>query len=276
MKKMFFLIALLGFCYWFVPAYKRVTHGFRMAKFRLEWPHVAAWECEPESAEEQKKIEAILHQPFRYLGRGLQSNAFLSRDGQYVLKLFRFDQCALPHKKWEKAKHSKPFPANVSRNFNSFKLVYDRLKERSGLIYLHLNPKKLNVESISITDRRGRSHQIDPTKDRFVIQKKGQLLLHVLRKSLKNGSTKQILESYVDLLDVFKKAGLANQDPNIRGNFGVLHGQVFPIDTGCFYEDPEAALADVPKFSQAMSLYLEQQLPEANLVAKRLFFPQND
>lgn len=245
--RIIFLGILLAFCYWIPFAYKRANLTLRITKCRIEWPKVAAWEVEVPS--EKKALE----QSYSYFSKGRQAYVFLSEDGNYILKLFRFDQCTLP--KIKKKRRETPFPANVPRTFNSCKLIYDQMKEESGLVYIHLNPKRLAVPHIVVKDRIGLKHKIDPERDRFVIQRKGELLLPALKKG---ENVAPLVESYFALIHRFCELGIANEDQTMSKNFGILDGKVFPIDTGCFYENADYAKKDVENFTRRMNRWLEK------------------
>src|SRR5581483_5199999 len=79
-KLLIFVGILIGvdrFCY-------TQTKGFRPDKITDTLPNVDTWET-PLSEEAQ----AVLDQPFRLLGCGAECYAFLSADGEYVLKFFK-------------------------------------------------------------------------------------------------------------------------------------------------------------------------------------------
>ena len=76
---------IIALCFLSFPfLYKSFFCPFSADKFKLDLPYNAKWEVE------QIPIDSILSQRFYFLGKGLQSFAFISEDGCYVLKVFRF------------------------------------------------------------------------------------------------------------------------------------------------------------------------------------------
>src|SRR5262249_10626680 len=126
------------------------------------------------------EIASILNQSFSYFAKGQQSFVFLSADGQYVLKLFRFYTSKIPYgrrietllKQWvdPTVQPRNSFAFDVQTNFDSCKTASDLAPDPTGLIYIHLNPRSLPL--LHLKDRLGRTHSIDPAKYRFVLQKK--------------------------------------------------------------------------------------------------------
>lgn len=267
MVRLISLFVVIFFCFWFPKASKRVTHGFRLAKCRLEWSTVPQWEADPLPAEKEQEIRAILEKPFTYLAKGDQSFVFLSQDGNYVLKLFHFNQCKIAlgkklknqWKKWTKGHEIEEFlfKESVTRTFESYKLTYDLAKDLAALSYIHLNPKKTSLPVISIRDRLGRSYRIDPAQYRFILQKRAEPIRPTLSKALQSGSADPLIFSLFSLFKKLGDLGLANRDPKISRNFAYLNGEAIVIDAGSFFYDPIRAKEDANHFSLRFQNFLE-------------------
>jgi hypothetical protein len=255
-------LGLTIFCFWLPGAYKRVTHGFRPAKCQLEWPAVASWdspECDP----------TLLEQPFTYLAKGGQSYVFLSKDKAYVLKLFRFNACTIPigrklknqWKKWVKGRGVEIFPMkeSVPNALGAYKLAFDRAQDLTGLVYVHLNPKKGSLPIIRVKDRIGRSYQIDPAKYRFVLQRRAEPFLLTLDKAEKDGSAQPLIDSCLSLFKKIGDLGLFNRDPIIARNFAFLDGRAVMVDAGSLYEDPAHAQENSDQFCDRFMELLEKR-----------------
>lgn len=192
-------------------------------------------------------MDEILSHPFSYMAKGKQSYVFLSEDKKMVLKLFRFDACRVPFgqifvrnmRKWlgMRPKHFLPLEVEIEKNFTSCKLAYTLAAKQTGLIFVHLNPKECGLPLLTLRDRLGRSHKIDPAKYRFIIQKKIEPFLDTFARN----QLDTCIASYTTLLNELAEAGLVNLDPKIGRNFGFLEGRAVQIDVGNFVYDPDRA-----------------------------------
>jgi len=241
---LFFL--LLSLPLWVPSTYRRTTHAFRPAKCLIDWPFVAEWETPPL---QDAEILNVLQRPFTYLSKGAQSYVFLSADGKYVLKLFRYDTCRFPfgrltaekicHLAHVKPRHYVPAEEKIPFTFNSCMLAYRLAQKQTGLAYIHLNPKE-GLPVLNLVDRLGRSHKIDPAHYRFALQRKAECF------DCHN------IESLRQLLNELSSIGLLNTDPKLRRNFGYLDGHVVVIDFGNFIYSPEKAKGQVAIFENKL------------------------
>jgi len=243
MIQILFIVGLL-----FIPGlYHHYGTPFRLSKVSVDWPYDPAWEVGDESAE----ISSILSEPFTFLGKGVQSFAFASNDGKYVLKCFRFDACKMPQarkialwvKTWiGKRQRKDNRPAEI---FKACKLTFDQLQEETGLLWIHLNLKPGN--KIKVYDAFGRSHWIDPAKNRFVLQKRAVRLMTALEKATEN-EQKEIFASFVQLLKALEEKGIATTDSKLRSNFGMMDGRAVQIDFADNVYDPLSAHKNTEHF----------------------------
>lgn len=259
--KIFLALFLCMTTLWIPVTYKRISHPFRHAKCYVNWPYVQEWETKADEA-----VIGLLQQPFSYLGKGKQSYVFESRDQKVVLKLFRFDLNKAPFgqlavkkmRHWFglRQKHDLPAAYKIVKNFNSCHWVYKLAKEQTGVIFAHLNPKP-GLPMIRLKDRLGKSHTVDPNKYRFVLQKKAIPLLTALRNA---SDTAPIIENFSKLLCEMADLGLANLDPTMGKNFGVLGGRVILMDIGnCAYV-PEKAGEQIKYYEGRLQAWVEKNL----------------
>jgi hypothetical protein len=269
LKKVLLLLLITTFTFWFPTAYKRWTHAFRPAKCLVDWPHVPEWEIEPLSPEKQKEIIELLNEPFSYLGKGAQSYVFLSRDQKYVLKLFRYDRCRMPlgqqlvrqTRKWigarEKIFLTPEF--KIAKNFTSCKLAYSLAQKQTGVVFVSLNPQKNHLPLITLKDRLGRTHKIDPALYRFALQKKAEPFLPTFYAHIDN--VQPLFDSYITLLNELASLGLVNLDPSMGRNFGFLDGRAIQIDFGNFIYCPEHAATAAAPFEHSLRKWLKKRIP---------------
>jgi hypothetical protein len=216
------------------PLYRfceKQTDGFSLAKVTFPL------------GEETEFSEAFpaISQKFHYLAKGGQCFAFLSEDGQTVLKLlhppfaprflkpfsFAMKKIAYAEKKWE-------------RDTTSYVIARDELKEASGILVVHLNKSSNINKKVMIFDKLGISHEIDLDAHAFILQKKVDLLFPVLEEKIRMQDTleaKHLLKQMVDLLKMRCNKGIFDEDPRLHKNLGIAEGKAFFIDIGRFKRD---------------------------------------
>lgn len=199
---------------------RRATDGFAVIKIAA----VPSGEAGPAPL-------AILNQRFSYLGKGGQCYAFVSEDGQYVIKFFR--------------KHR-----DLQKTFESVRLAYDRLKQETGLVYIHLGKNPKSMPSLQIVDKLQIAHTIDPNAYGWVLQRRAELVrphLAFLMEAGKVEEAKQALSALFVLLKQISDLGVADGDANLAKNFGFLEEQPIEIDVGRF----EASYRGCSRFEQS-------------------------
>ncbi|MBS0630154.1 MAG: hypothetical protein JSS30_08055 [Verrucomicrobia bacterium] len=230
--KIFLFIALFiateRFCH------KR-THGFRLHKIYSTLPYDPAMEVECELD------PTVLAQPYHFLDSGGECYAFLSEDGQYVLKFFKHHHMRLKSPldpllpKWELDRRKMRY----NRFFNSCKLAYDRFRKETGLVYIHLTKSKNLQTSLTITDPNHIAHKVDLDQLEFTVQKKvlmAKPLLVVLAEGEELEQAKTRLDTLLTLIVQRCKAGIADHDAQLR-NFGFIGDEAIEVDLGSFSED---------------------------------------
>jgi len=242
---------------------KKTTDGFRPAKCLIQWPLMPEWET---PALDDSEILAQLEKPFSYFAQGNQSYVFLSQNGKFVLKLFRFNTCPIPYgrlcentvRSWLGKYKRRLIPARtrILKNFNSCKLAYTLAKRETGVLYVHLNPKKGTLPTIRVKDHLGRSHKIDPARYRFVLQEKAEPMIQTLAAHADN--MEPWIQEFHDLMKNLSDLGLVNLDPKIGSNFGYLDGRAIQIDFGNFIYCPEGAAANRLLFEKIFSAWLNK------------------
>lgn len=241
--------------------YRHHALPFRLSKSTAEIPRKTEWEM----GEMPASVREILSQPFTYLGKGVQSYAFESQDGLYVLKLFLFDSSKMPFGQslfnWTKQEVGRYVRKSRSPEeiFNSCKLSYDRAREETGLVWVQLNSER--GVPVLIKDYLGFSHTIDMNRHRFVLQKKAVTLLPALRDARRNNPEKyaQMISSFAALLETFEQRGIASLDKKLSTNFGYLETKAIQIDFADNVEDPELAKRMAPYFLEKLHSKLKKK-----------------
>ncbi|MGE5196233.1 MAG: hypothetical protein ACM3JI_02760 [Anaerolineae bacterium] len=247
------LVALAAFL--FIPQVKefcdKQTDGFSIAKISADLPFNPDWDVAPLSLEENSRVEKILQQPFHYLASGGQCYAFESEDGRYVLKFFKLHRrlvprflSSLPLPKNLKKRLSKTISerrAKLCRDFNSHKLVYEELKEESGLLFVHLNTTQSLKKKLLIIDKLNIAHPLNADEHFFVLQKKAELVFPYFQELMEQNDIEQAKKAIHLMLKVLVarcQKGIYDEDPRLHRNFGFASGKAIFIDVGRFRKDP--------------------------------------
>ncbi len=199
-------------------------------------------------------LEAIASRPFHYLGHGLQSVAFESEDGKYVIKFFlskviRFrKKIVFPflHKeKWSRKR-------DVFDVLGIYDLAFRELKEETGLIGVHLSANQANLPSCIIRDWNEKEHRIDLNRVSFVLQYRCVMLNEACKKM----KPADIFSALTVLLDKRSRKGFTDirRRFNIE-NYGFLGTRAVMIDAGGLEyvegikKDPEVETQRVMKWA---------------------------
>jgi hypothetical protein len=234
---------------------KRLTRGFKIKKTELELESCSNWEVVPKLS--AVEVRLILSQPFRYLDKGAQCYAFLSEDGQYVLKLFRFDQ--RQRKNFSKLERA-------SRFLDASKLAYVLAAEETGLLHLHLNPTSNALPTVKARGPLGQSFRLPLDRFRFALQKRATPLEEGLFKALKSGKLNERVEEIISLLESRIGKRIGNTDPSLWRNFGFLDDRAIEIDFGNYTRRPDFseerfARAEFERYMRSLRSWIEIHAP---------------
>jgi hypothetical protein len=238
----------------------RQTRGFTLLKISSDSPVASHEEIDTE-------LETVLNQPFSFLSSGGQCYAFLSEDKTTVIKFFKhhhirmwnwLNRIPLPfvRKILEQKKHQSP------QFFESCRIAYEDFKERSGLIYLHLNKTRCFHRPLKIIDNLGIAHLIDLNSTDFALQRYAELSHRKFRALIRNrdfDSAKQCIDSLIGLIIERSQKGIADRDFNTRTNIGFLGTQAVEIDLGSFTKEQQSL--DLAKQTQKFHAWLSKQDP---------------
>lgn len=224
---------------------KRFTQGFRPAKMEVVFPFHPEWEVPLDPS-----VRAILEQPFSYFSKGSQSYVFESEDGNYVLKFFRFD-----------------YPSDDVKVFtllNACKIAYDRVREETGLIYIHLNSSPTGLPILLCKDAIGRKYRFPLDRLRFAIQKKAKPFRAVLLAARDDPEEmRKRMDQFIDLLRARTAKHVFNTDPTLSRNFGFLEDRAIEVDFGNYRPaSAHSQFAEVKRYTDRLRLWLSAEAPE--------------
>ncbi len=224
---------------------KRLTQGFRVGKMELAFPSHPEWDVRV-----TPEVLAILDQPFYYIDKGSQSYVFESRDGNYVVKFFRFDYPEIDLK--------------VLTLFNACKIAYDKLRDETGLIYIHLNPTTEGLPILHCKDAIGRKVRLPLDRYRFAIQKKAMPFRQTLLEARHDPVLMQKrMDQFIDLLQSRTGKGVFNTDPTLSRNFGFLADRAIEIDFGNYRPTSDHnQLSEMIRYTERLRRWLSTEAPE--------------
>lgn len=224
---LFFLVALYAtshFC-------QKATDGFAMAKvstFLLDEPTPSV------------ELPATT---YRYLGKGGQSYIFVSEDDRYVLKLFRssrLNNLKLFYTVFPTRALQTKIDAQeelMKQTLKSYSIANQYLKDETGLIGIHLGQDSNFDTPLTLVDKLGINHTLNPNDYPFVIQEKAILVKEKIAQLMESG---KLLEARLALTHLFaliearQEMGIADGDPNLMKNFGFCGDRPIQIDGGRF------------------------------------------
>ncbi len=223
------------------------TGGFTILGISSHRPFNAMWETNPLSNSATQEVKLALNQKYSYLFSGGQAVVFASEDGQYVIKFFdqsrlqpRFLARHLPRQFFDEKKLAKKLwkrENKLDRDFSSYKLAFDELKDETGLLLVHLNPTNWIQKKLTLVDKIHIEHQIDLDGFEFILQKRAELVYPRLERLVKAGDEDGAKEALCSILQLFVtrcQKGIDDSDPDLDKNFGFIGSQAVQIDTGRF------------------------------------------
>lgn len=199
---------------------KKQTGSFTVARISSELPFHPEWVVENEN---EAEVQKILAQPYRFLGKGAQSFVFASEDGKWVIKFFR-------HQHLQKN-------GKLAKDFGSYKLAYEKLRNETGLLYLHLNKTNHLHQTLDLIDNLGIHYPIRLDQYEFLVQKRAMPAYPALQQWINEGKieeAKEALTALVRLLAARSEKGIHDKDPDLNTNFGFIGTTPIQFDIGRF------------------------------------------
>lgn len=227
----------------------------------------------PVSDDEKNSFLTIIDQPFKYLGEGNQVYAFVSQDDQYVIKFFKFGHLKTSFwDEWLPQSHQRENrrKRKLERIFRAHSLAFRIDREHAGLLFAHINLTDEQLPKILVTDRFNLQHTIPLDNVFFVVQKKGEPLNSLVKKSLSEGNVahaKELLSHILNMYMAEYALGICDQDYNLWHNTGFAGKMPMRIDVGKIIYDPKFAQPevyekDLEKIKMRISRWLNRYYPQ--------------
>lgn len=218
---------------------------FSLTQIISEYPFNPEWEVNtpPETVQ---FVNMLTQQPFYWLGKGFQATAFVSEDGDYVLKFFhqgRLKEVPFLHNPigflFSKEFRDKMNERQSHREeiFSSSKMAYEEFPEESGIMYIHLNRTDDQIKGIKLHDFSGLSYRVRGDDTSFVLQKRAVYVLPTIKSLMAEGKVEEAkarINQIFDLLLTMAKKGFLDGDLALmrNNNIGFVENRAVYIDTG--------------------------------------------
>ncbi len=175
-----------------------------------------------------QKGSAALSQPFYSWGRGSQSEVFLSRDGQWVLKIPRNKKVRpyLLGSIWSLSK--------LKSCLNSYRIASKELAPETAVYYVHHAEPITMPPSFALIDRLGRKMPVDTGALPFALQRRVDLLCDRLKETLDPAEKKKILLALLHLIAAEREKGWVCSDYAFSNNLGYEAGHALRVDIGSY------------------------------------------
>jgi hypothetical protein len=269
---------LLPVFYFLALFCNKQTGGFSILRITPLLPDGLKWDTTPLTESECLEVESALKQSFHYLGCGGQCYAFASEDGRYVIKFFitpfrLFSSHALqtlPIFSTKKCtQKTKRALSKLQRDFSSYQIANDILKEETGVLYMHLTKSTHLKKQLRIVDKLGIAHTLDLDQFAFAIQRKADLAFTHLRALIESGElelAKAAMRSLIALCIERDRKGIDDHDAKIHRNFGFIENRPLFIDIGRFVHDAsrkekEIYLRDAKTIATTLRSWIEEHYP---------------
>lgn len=227
------------------------TDGFAVTRLRtITEPPPFIVTNDPEA---KSLLLSILQSPLSYCGKGGQCYAFSSLDDKYVVKILRYNGNYPPF--WLKRMPSFPTgrykakkladkQRKLQKEYTSYRIALEELKEETGILYFHLEPDALGGAVLQIRDKIGIVHRLPAEKYQFYVQKKGSPFYPNIRNLLASGKRDKVrtaLDQFVSYLVLRASKQITDCDDGVWRNFTFCEDKPLQIDIGQFIKNPSLA-----------------------------------
>ncbi len=258
---------------------EKATANFTIARITTNLPFHPEWEVQSIDKQELASIEGIVKQKFLFLDNGGQSWVFISQDGQYVVKFFKFrftwydlfKNLSLPHflEPYRPQLTSKQL-AKRNRLLGGYAIAYQKMREETLLKGIFLNGKHEGLTTMHIIDKIGVSHHIDLHDKPFIIQRTAVPLVTHLTPLMKEGRIQEAQDALCSALNLIAERcahGIIDEDHRLFCNLGFVGKQAVYLDAGSLKEDPSIALPERARneILRSADLLIKQLDQEANI-----------
>ncbi|MFN0064821.1 MAG: hypothetical protein ACKVOH_01155 [Chlamydiales bacterium] len=246
MKRVLSFIFAGCICWGVIQGYNTLTDGFSLQQMKSQLPLDSRFDPPPLPQEEKQKLQHMIAQKFRYIGKGCQFYAFASEDGKWVIKFLKqkhlkpwteLQQIPMPRQVREHAdRQIRKRQERVENLFFSCQLAYSELSEESGLLYIHLNRVPGLEREVTLIDKMGLHHRVNVDEYEFILQRRARSVKEVFAAASKEEIGEKI-DQLISLVHSRCSKGIRDRDRSFVQNVAFYEKGALFIDIGQFYKD---------------------------------------
>ncbi|QVL56806.1 MAG: hypothetical protein KFB93_05325 [Simkaniaceae bacterium] len=248
------------------------TKGFCYTKIHSRYGYNDRWDFGTPTKSQEKLLDQIAEQPFSLLGSGKECYAFVSADGEIVVKFFKQKHLRtqyilnyLPVPKVIQALRNETLNRHTVKRkalYQSYQIAYERLPEETGVLYLHLTKTKYLKRAIHIKTPKGKNLTLKLDDMEFMVQKRAYSIFDEIIAHPENG--KKTINSILQLIAKRNKKGIGDNDINCERNLGILEGKAIQIDVGEFYPalPKQVTKKELRRATLDLQTFLDENHPE--------------
>ncbi len=202
-------------------------------------------------------VRRILAQPYRYLDRGAKVRAYLSADGQFVLKTlneaadvarwFAEDGRPLDDPSWDLGDNVVAAAETLlARTRVSYRLAAAELRQETGLVWLQLAPAGIVGLAVQLRE----APAFDAGHDPFILQRHAELVRHRIDACEAVGDhagSRAVLDDVVGRIATIWRKGITEDGFNFHNNYGYAGERMIQIDIGEFHDSTDMVRAQLAR-----------------------------
>lgn len=223
-------------------------------------PNRAEWDIAPPTQDTETLLDSLLAKPFTYFAKGAHCYAFLSHDGNYIIKFHRYPSHMRPmpwlthpfsyHFNKRRIAIKKYNLENYVYYMNNYKTSFEDLQEETGLVYVHINRTKNLKKRIVLIDKSQNRYDLALDDFTFIIQRRAELIYPTLERYVSAGNmekAKETITQIFSLITTSVQKGYINNDPVLKRNYGLMPDRAIYIDIGDL-ERKESPITVTPSY----------------------------
>jgi hypothetical protein len=145
--------------------------------------------------------------------------------------------------------------------FTACRIAYNKAKEETGLLYVHLNETQDQLPLMHLKGPLGQKIDLEPDLYRFVIQKKALSFKDAILKE-DPVIVRKRLDSFVSMLHSRLNKGIRNSDSAVIRNFGFIDDKAVEIDFGNYSEKPTSKEEEFALYTGRLQAWLKKHAVE--------------
>jgi hypothetical protein len=190
-------------------------------------------------------VDKALAQSYRFLGMGEQSSAFVSDDGNYVIKFFknRLFSVASPrfsipfYSEWDRRKKTQKKALRRDHIYSTYRHCCDRLSQETGIFYVHFNTTDTLQKTLRLSENASCENAFIVNLDEcdFVLQRRAIGLKEYLNSLLEQGRISEAVNAIDRLMQMpyaLYKNGMRDRDIVFINNYGFIEDKPVLFDVG--------------------------------------------